>query len=175
MTAQRRPAHRMRLLALGAAVAAAVAVAGCGGSGSSGPAYAAVQLFDDDTTVSVADLAGSPALLVSWATWCHACDEELAGLQEFASSDAATDVRIVAVNLDAAAVDAQIREKVERHGLTVELWRDRRNNFRQAFGALGVPTTVLLDRDGTVLGVFPGAVDFDSHDVTTALAEARVG
>lgn len=157
---------------LAAATVSLTVLAGCGGSSGSAPSYQAVELFDDDTAVSVADLAGAPALLVSWATWCHACDEELAGLAEFAASDAAEGVQIVAVNLDAADVDDQIRDKVERHGLDVELWRDRRNEFRRAFGALGVPTTVLLDADGGVRGLFAGAVDFDSHDVTVALAEA---
>jgi peroxiredoxin len=152
-------------------IAGALALAGCGGAGS-GDGYRAEELTTG-AEVSVDELAGSPALLVSWATWCRECDEELAGLQDFASSAQADGVRIVAVNLDAADVDAEIRDKIERHGLTVELWRDRRNEFRGAFGALGVPTTVVLDAEGDVVGTFPGAVDFADEAVLSALAEAR--
>lgn len=160
-----------RRLAFTAAVVALAA--GCGGS-SAGLDYTAADLTTGEA-VSIDHLRGAPALLVSWATWCRECDEELAGLQAFASSAAAEGVAIVAVNLDAADVDDEIQAKVERHGLTVELWRDRRNEFRRAFGALGVPTTVVLDAGGDVVGTFPGAVDFDEADVLAALTEARAG
>jgi cytochrome c biogenesis protein CcmG/thiol:disulfide interchange protein DsbE len=152
-----------------AIVAAVTLTAACGGS--SPATYEAVDMVTGEA-VSVEQLEGAPALLVSWATWCRECDEELAGLQEFASSPLADGVTIVAVNLDAADVDDEIAAKIERHGLTVELWRDRRNDFRRAFGALGVPTTVVLDADGAVTGTFPGAVDFADADVLAALEQA---
>jgi peroxiredoxin len=158
-------------VALAVALAGGLA-AGCGGSGSD--VYAATDLVTG-APVSVEDLRGGPALLVSWATWCRECDEELAGLQAFATSAEAEGVAIVAVNLDAADVEEDIEAKVDRHGLTVGLWRDRRNDFRGAFGALGVPTTVVLDAEGEVVGTFPGAVDFDDDDVLAALEEARGG
>lgn len=153
-----------------AAVGIAAALSGCGSDGAA--SYAATDLATG-AAVAVDDLHGEPALLVSWATWCRECDEELAGLQEFASSSAAEGVQIVAVNLDAADVDDEIQAKVDKHGLTVELWRDRRNQFRSSFAALGVPTTVVLDADGDVVGTFPGAVDFDDDAVLDALDEAR--
>src|SRR5690606_3743149 len=160
-------------LALVAALAAAVAVAACGGgTGGDGVDYEAVDLVTGEE-VSVADLAGRPALLVSWATWCTECDEVLAGLQGFAESPAADGVEVVAVNLDASDAGGAIEAKVDEHGLTTTLWRDRRNEFKRAFGALGVPTTVVLDRDGAVAATFPGAVDLTGEEVAAALAEAR--
>lgn len=164
-----------RRLALVAALAAAVALAACGGgTGGDGVDYEAVDLVTGEE-VSVADLAGRPALLVSWATWCTECDEVLAGLQGFAESPAADGVEVVAVNLDASDAGGAIEAKVDEHGLTTTLWRDRRNEFKRAFGALGVPTTVVLDRDGAVAATFPGAVDLTGEEVAAALAEARGG
>ena len=143
----------------------------CGG-GDGGTSYAVEDLATGDP-VSVSSMRGEPVLLVSWATWCRECDEELAGLQEFAESPEADGLRIVAVNLDAADVDEDIDAKIAKHGLTVELWRDRRNQFKRTFGALGVPTTVLLDAQGEVVGTFPGAIDFDDADVLAASDEVR--
>lgn len=160
----RRARRRTAIVAL----AAAVLLGGCGGAGDE--AYEATALRTGET-VSVESLRGEPALLVSWATWCRECDEELAGLQEFAESERAEGLQIVAVNLDAASVEDEIDAKIERHGLTVELWRDKRNRFKREFAALGVPTTVLLDADGEVVATFPGAIDFDQDDVLAAIAE----
>jgi thiol-disulfide isomerase/thioredoxin len=150
---------------------AAVVLAACGGGSERAP-YEATDLVTGEE-VSVDDLRGHPALLVSWTTWCAECDEELAGLAEFAASDAADGLEIVAVNLDAGDVDDEITAKLERHDLSTALWRDRRNEFRGAFAAVGVPTTVLLDADGDVRGTFPGAVDFDDDEVLAAIDEIR--
>jgi peroxiredoxin len=149
----------------------AASFAACGG-GDDQVAYEATDMATGET-VSVASLRGRPALLVSWATWCRECDEELAGLQAFASSDAAEGIEIVAVNLDAASVEDEIDAKIEQHGLRTALWRDRKNRFKREFGALGVPTTVLLDAEGEVAGTFPGAIDFSDADVLAALDEVR--
>src|SRR5690606_1823043 len=112
-----------RRLALVLALAAAVALAACGGgTGGDGVDYEAVDLVTGEE-VSVADLAGRPALLVSWATWCTECDEVLAGLQEFAESPAADGVEVVAVNLDASDAGGAVEAKVDEHDLTTTLWR----------------------------------------------------
>lgn len=160
----------------GAWVAAAALVAGaslaaCGGDSGS-PGYAARDLRTGEE-VSVESLEGAPALLVSWTTWCTECDEELAGLAAFAASPAADGLEIVAVNLDAADVEDEIDAKLAEHGVTTRLWRDRRNEFRSAFGAIGVPTTVLLDAHGSVAGTFPGAVDFDDAEILEAIDAVR--
>ncbi len=112
-------------------------------------------------------------LLVSWATWCTECDKELSGLQDFADSNAADGIEVVAVNIDASNVTGEINAKIDRNGLNTSLWRDRRNDFKRAFGALGVPTTVLLDADGKVAAVFPGAVDFDDQNILDALEQVK--
>lgn len=164
----------VRNVAAAVVVVATLLTAACGSDAAEegGSVYSAVELRTGEP-VSVESLRGEPALLVSWATWCRECDEELAGLQEFASSEFAEGLRIVAVNLDAANVDDEIDAKIERHGLTVELWRDKRNGFKRSFSALGVPTTVLLDADGEVVRTFPGAIDFEQDDVLEAIDRVR--
>ena len=171
MTAART--HRVTATVALVIVAIFLSVLGgaCGGGGSD-DAYVAEDLRSGQD-VSVQDLRGEPVVLVSWATWCKECDEVLRGLQEFSSSEDAKGLEVVAVNLDAASVDDEIDAKIERHGLSTQLWRDRRNEFKRSFKALGVPTTVLLDRDGEVAATFPGAVDFDSAEVRSALEEIR--
>jgi thioredoxin-like negative regulator of GroEL len=161
--------------ALGAVLAAAALAlaSGCGGSSGDAASYGATDMGTGDD-VSVEDLQGRPVLLVSWATWCAECDELLGGLQAFANSPAAEGVEVVAVNLDASDTD-EIDAKIDEHGLTTGLWRDRRNEFKSAFGALGVPTSVVIDVDGAVVASFPGAVDFAGEDVSGALDTARAG
>lgn len=167
-----RSGRPRRVPAAAVLVLAASLVAGCGDGGAEPVAYAAADLRSGEAT-SVEALRGRPVVLVSWATWCRECDEELAGLRSFSESEDAEGLEVVAVNIDAADVDDEIDAKLERAGLDVTLWRDRRNDFKRSFRALGVPTTVLLDADGRVAGTFPGAVDFDATEVLAALDEVR--
>lgn len=164
--------RRTLAVLLGAAVLT-VPAACSGGGGDDAVSYQVTDMETGDD-VSVDDLAGRPVLLVSWATWCAECDELLAGLQAFADSSAAEGVEVVAVNLDASDT-AGIEAKIDGHGLTTGLWRDRRNDFKREFGALGVPTSVVIDVDGAVVASFPGAVDFAGEDVARALDDARSG
>lgn len=146
----------------------------CGGGNSTDPAtYEATDLVSG-ADVSVASLRGSPVLLISWTTWCNECDKELSRLQTFAESEVASGIEIIAVNLDAADVSNEIDAKIEDHGLTTILWRDRRNDFKREFSAIGVPTTVLLDERGLIVGTFPGAVDFTDADFVDALNQVGV-
>lgn len=165
------PSLRMPLGFVGVVAVSIALAVGCGG-GDDVVDYAAADLRTGEE-VSVASLRGRPAVLVSWATWCRECDEELTALQEFAGSAEAAGMEVVAVNLDAADVEDEIDAKIERTGLSVTLWRDRRNEFKRSFGALGVPTTVLVDRAGRVAATFPGGVDFDDEEMRAALDEVR--
>jgi peroxiredoxin len=164
-----------RSVALTALVVVLVAaLAGCAGQQGDAVDYSATELRSGEP-VSLESFRGRPTVLVSWATWCRECDEELTALQAFAESDEAEDLAVVAVNLDAADVEAEIEAKIAKNGLDVTLWRDRRNDFKRSFGALGVPTTVLVDRDGKVAGTFPGGVDFEAEELRTALDDVRAG
>jgi thiol-disulfide isomerase/thioredoxin len=160
--------------ALAVAVAAVVILAGCGGGDGEQVSYDATDLVTGED-VSIDAFEGRPVLLVSWATWCAECDELLGGLQAFAESPGADGIEVIAVNLDASGATAEVDDKIAAHGLTTTLWRDRRNEFKRAFNALGVPTSVVLDPEGSVVATFPGAVDFDGVEVTLALDTARSG
>lgn len=153
-------------------LAAPVLLAACSSEPGGAATYTAVDLATGERT-SVESLRGRPVLLVSWTTWCTECDDALAGIEAFARSPRSRDVAVVAVNLDAADVTSEIDAKLADHGLTTTVWRDRRNDFARAFGALGVPTVVVLGIDGSVTATFPGAVTLDGPDVLDALARAR--
>ena len=167
------PSLRTVLLLPALVAASVILVVGCGDSDDA-VGYSAADLGSGEE-VSVESLRGRPVVLVSWATWCRECDEELTALQAFSRSEEAEGVEVVAVNLDAADVDDDIDAKVEANGLDVTLWRDRRNDFKRSFGALGVPTTVVIDADGRVAGTFPGGVDFEDEEMRTTLDAVRTG
>lgn len=154
--------------------ALAFAVSACAGGVSRGEpvTYVGKDLRTGED-VAVADYRGDVVLLSSWATWCEPCKEELPELDRLAQERADEGLTVVAVNVNTAgpAVRA-IDSTVEQLGLTVPLWRDSPERFAGVFGAMGVPTNVLVHRDGTLAQVWNGALDLDDAETMAIIDEA---
>ena len=156
-----------------AAIVATIALllAGCGGGGAAAPTeYDAATL--EGARASVRDLRGEAVLLSSWATWCSECKDGLRSLERLWHERRGDGLTTVAVNLDARGIDRRVGPMVSSLGLTMPVWRDPDNAFASAFDAVGVPTSVLLDREGRVVRTWVGELDFRSEEVGMAVHEA---
>lgn len=145
------------------------ALAGCSTSSStSAPEY---EVRDRrGTAVSMADLRGSPALLTSWATWCKECKTLLPALERFHEEQGPDGVQVVAVNVNAPGSEGDVLDLEREYGMTMARWRDVDNDFTQAFRSRGVPTSVLVDADGTVVRRWPGGIEIDDPETRRLVA-----
>ncbi|MFN2384620.1 MAG: TlpA family protein disulfide reductase [Gemmatimonadota bacterium] len=131
--------------------------------GGAAPAFA-VPLFDRDSTLALAHLAGRPVVLNFWASWCLACREEAAVL-EAGWRRHGSDVAFigVAINDEPAAS----REFIARYGKTYWLGPDGDGSMAVDYGLFGVPETFFIDRRGRVVAKHTGPL-------SAAQLEARV-
>lgn len=150
--------HPLRTVLTLGLLAAVLAVVGCSTSTgtSSAPDYSARNRTGK--AVALADLAGRPALLTSWATWCKECKTLLPELQTLFENEGADGVQVVAVNINAPGSASDVVALERQYGMTMARWRDVDNHFTQAFRARGVPTSVLVDGDGAVVRRWPGGI-----------------
>lgn len=129
--------------------------------------------LDDTTTRSLRDYRGKVVLVDYWATWCAPCGVALSDLAKLQSDYQDTDLRIVAVSIDAASDRAAIRQEMARRNLTFDVLHDSARHAQDIFGVWGVPMSFLIDRSGHVrartYGIRPDGVT--SH---WAWPEARV-
>lgn len=106
----------------------------------------------DGTAIGRESLAGKVVVLDMWATWCGWCFEGLPLLeqvhQRFKNND---QVVILAVNKDDPAIsNAKVEESFARHNLTIPIVRDQQQIAERVFQLQGLPTMVVLGRDGTI-------------------------
>lgn len=156
-------------------VAVLLALAACdappaGEVGAPAPAYRARTV--DGDTVSLASLRGRTVLLNVWATWCHPCREELPVLQRLHEANEARGLTIVGVSVDALGAGEGITEFASRYGVTYPLWHDPDNTVSTIFQGIGVPLSVLIGPDGTVLWKHLGPVRDNDPALAAALADA---
>lgn len=132
----------------------------------------------DGKDITLAALAGRVVLVNLWATWCVPCRAEMPALDRLAAARAGTDFAIVPVNLDIKGVDTA-RAFLDKIGVTkLPLYSDPDmgvfNDLKRRGVALGLPTTLLVDRSGCRLGVVEGPAAWDSPDAA-ALIDAAAG
>lgn len=136
------------------------------------PSNYSARDIHNEQTVSLGEYRGSAIVLMSWATWCMDCKEELTALEKLWKSERERGLVVIAVNLDSVNANERIEAMVNGYDLTYPVWRDPENNFFSTFNAPGIPTTVLLDKQRVVKRAWVGPVDFDSGDVKAEIEAA---
>jgi len=133
-------------------------------------ALAPATLVDGDGVAhGVADFAGTGLVINLWATWCVPCVAELPALAVLAGRLKDSSIRVLAASSDrggAAAVEAFYRQ----HGIAgLAVWLDPKGEAARIWGARGIPTTIIVDREGRERGRLEGAVDWASEAAAAAV------
>jgi len=107
-------------------------------------------------SVDLADLRGKVVILDFWASWCEVCRTALPELDALARRHRGDPVAIVAVNIDRdrARADQFLSDHLPQRHLM--LLHDLKAELMARFGAGGMPTLYVVDRDGTVRDVKAG-------------------
>ena len=134
--------------------------------GRPAPAYEAVAL-EGAKPVSLKEMRGRPVLLNVWATWCHPCREEIPALQKL--QEARPGVAVVGVSIDDPGQEEEIRTFLRGFGARYAVWLDPEQRVSSTFATVGVPTTFLIGRDGTLLWKHVGPVRADDPALNRAI------
>ena len=135
------------------------------------PAFDLPRL-DGDGSISLQGLAGHPAVLNFWASWCPPCADEAPDLNALAVRYDGLGVRFVGVDFNDAVDEA--RAFARRHDVPYALVHDTRG-VRQKFGVTGPPETYVLDGSGRAVVRIEGPVDSPLLEPYVRIAVARSG
>ncbi|MBV9214461.1 MAG: TlpA family protein disulfide reductase [Actinobacteria bacterium] len=112
--------------------------------------------LDAPGRLSLASLRGRVVVLNFWASWCIPCRQESPLLERWQHRIAAAGGTILGVDVLDLTTDA--RAFVHRYRLTYPMVRDGPGRRLAAFGVLGYPETLLIDRRGHVAATNRGPV-----------------
>ncbi len=108
----------------------------------------------DGEEASVADYAGTPMVVNFFASWCVPCVREMPAFEQV-HQDLGDQVAFVGVNVQDSETEGQAI--VDDTGITYDVGRDPDGSLLASFGGVAMPTTVLVDADGTIVRVLSGA------------------
>lgn len=126
------------------------------GPGTPAPAVALLSLDSARTTKLPAALAGRPAVVNLWASWCGPCRVEMPVLA--AAQQQQRDIAVLFVNQGETA--AAVQAYLAREGLALEqVWLDRTSELGPAVGSAGLPTTLFYDQAGRLMHAHFGVLN----------------
>ena len=106
----------------------------------------------EGATKSFSDWQGKVVLLNIWATWCVPCREEMPTLDKLQAELGGKDFDVVAVNIDRGGGDKPKSFLAETGATHLALYTDPTGKLFAALKAVGMPTTLLIDREGHEIG-----------------------
>jgi peroxiredoxin len=108
-----------------------------------------VQTFAGET-LSRASLAGKPALIIFWNTWCPTCVRELPQVSRIAGQFPPKELTVLAINTGFNDSEGKARTYWKKRGYLFPVGFDHSFEIGQHFGVIGVPTVFLVDAKGIV-------------------------
>ncbi|MGH6714447.1 MAG: TlpA family protein disulfide reductase [Bradyrhizobium sp.] len=126
---------------------------------------AAIRFEDaDGRPRNLTDYRGKVVLLNIWATWCVPCRKEMPTLDRLQAALGGADFEVVALSID-RRIDA-VRKFFAEVGIQkLAMYRDGAAKATRELGAVGLPTTLLVDREGREVGRLIGPAEWDSPEM----------
>jgi len=163
------PGVAIALLALAASIQTVEAQAPAGFAVHESPRPLPDVRFENGQgeAMSLADFRGKVVLLNIWATWCAPCRREMPTLDRLQAELGGPDFAVVALSIDRKGLPA-VKKFYEEIGLeALPIYVDQSGSAQRALRVLGIPTTLLLDRDGNEIGRLAGPAEWDSPEMIT--------
>tara|TARA_B100000579_G_scaffold161160_1_gene130920 strand:- start:241 stop:771 length:531 start_codon:yes stop_codon:yes gene_type:complete len=100
-----------------------------------------------------------------WATWCAPCKEEMPSLDRLQINPIFDNLKIIPINVGKEDIE---KSKIFFNDLEInnlEIYFDKNINLAKKFLLRGLPTTVLVNKNGEEFGRIVGLINFDDKNI----------
>ena len=125
----------------------------------------------DGRARSLADFKGKPILLNIWATWCAPCRKEMSSLHRLQADQGLSQLVVLPLSIDRQGLPV-VKKFYDELGLrSLGIFLDPSGGTASKVNAVGLPTTLFIDRDGREIGRKNGPAEWDSAAVVALVRE----
>lgn len=101
-------------------------------------------------TVSLADFAGKPLIINSWAAWCPFCVEEMPDFAQ-AQEEFREQIAVILINrAESLSIAKKFSDEVGVTGRLI-LLLDPPDSFYRSIGGFSMPETLFVDKEGNII------------------------
>ncbi|MDR0447382.1 MAG: TlpA family protein disulfide reductase [Treponema sp.] len=116
---------------------------------------------------SLSDLKGKVVFLNFWATWCGPCRTEMPSMESLYNKYKDKGLEILAVNC--RETEPEVIAFMRNNNLSFPAALDIDGRVSTSYGIQAIPTTFLVDREGSIILRLVGSIDWDAPKIHTAL------
>jgi len=102
-------------------------------------------------TVSLSDLQGKSVILFFWTTWCPHCRRAIQIFNTEYKGILESDIELLAI--DIGEPKEVVGSYISRYSIDFPILLDFDSNIASAYGIIGVPTIVLISKEGEIVSV----------------------
>ena len=111
--------------------------------------------------IALSDFRGKIVFLNFWATWCPPCRNEMPSMEKLYQRFKDREFAMIAISLQEPA--SRVEKFFREHNLNYIALLDSKGEVGSQYGIRSIPTTLILNRSGKVIGGVIGAKEWDSR------------
>ena len=115
--------------------------------------------------VNLDDFKGKLIILNFWATWCAPCKEEMPSLDNLQSNTKLNNLKIFPINIGQEDISKSKFFFQELNIKNLNIYIDAPITLAKKFSLRGVPTTVILNKEGKEFARIMGSIDFNDEEL----------
>jgi thiol-disulfide isomerase/thioredoxin len=133
--------------------------------------------FQDEAgrTKSLADWKGKVVLVNLWATWCAPCKLEMPSLSRLQAQLGGADFAVLPISLDRQGVELPRKFLASNNLGNLPLLIDPTAGLAGKLDAIGLPASLILDREGREIARLLGPAEWDSAPAIEVIRAAIAG
>ena len=126
--------------------------------------YDSLTFLDNkDNSLNLSDYKGKLILLNFWATWCAPCKEEMPSLDLLQTNKSLNNLKIFAINVGQDNIEKASNFFQDLNIENLDVYFDSPVTLAKKFGLRGIPTSILLNKDGLEFARIVGSINFEDR------------
>ena len=121
-------------------------------------------LDDKNNQINLDDLNGNLILLNFWATWCAPCKEEMPSLDNLQLNKNLNNLKIFPINIGKDNLNKALEFFEDLEITNLNIYFDNPSTLAKTFSLRGIPTSILINKDGYEFARIMGSIDFDDKN-----------
>ena len=122
-----------------------------------------IFLDKNDKKINIKEFNGNLLLLNFWATWCAPCKEEMPSLDRLQVNQNLSNLKVFAIN-----ISQESKKKVDSFYEDLNIknfdpYFDAPTTLAKTFSLRGLPTSILINKDGKEFARIMGSIDFNDQ------------
>ncbi len=124
--------------------------------------YNSISILDtNNKQIDLSEFKGNLILLNFWASWCAPCKEEMPSLDSLQSNMKLDNLKIIPINVGKDSIKKSLAFFKELKIKNLDLYFDTPVTLAKKFNLRGIPTTILIDKNGSEFARIVGSINFE--------------